>query len=81
MNDTIILIVYLYSQGNTLYAVPSYHPNITVLRSCNKVYAGHNLEQTAALAHLYNDDNCEIYENNKYFFSEVIVTGFLGESQ
>ena len=80
MNETMILIVYDNCQGDIkLYAVPPYHPDITVLRSCNKMYVNCDRmtdEQFDALDKLDNDDECEIYENEKYLVSEVIVTGF-----
>jgi len=78
MNETMILIIYDDCLGNTkLYAVPSHHPDITVLRSCHKLYVGCDdmtEEQLDALDKL--GDECEIYENEKYLVSEVIVTGF-----
>jgi len=81
MNETRILIVFDDLQGNIkLYSVPSYHPNITVLRSCHKLYAGGDVitdEQMDALDKLWKDEGCEIYENEKYLVSEVIVTGFV----
>jgi len=81
MNETKILIIYDNCQGDIiLYAVPPYHPDITVLRSCHILYAGCDdmtEEQLEALDKLDNDDECEIYENDKYLVSGVIVTGWV----